>query len=108
MSATMRSSNPALSDRVFQNFEAYADSSVMTVTGTAVKTMIALALTFAAAVYSWSLVTPNTLPMGLMWGGLIVGFLIAIVTMFRPQWAPITTPIYRPSPKAVFWALSRL
>ena len=35
----MRSSNPALSGNVFQNIDFHADSTRMTITGTALKTL---------------------------------------------------------------------
>ncbi len=92
----MRSSNPALSDNVFRNFESYGDTTVMTVTGTAIKTMIAIVLAFATAIFTWKQYDPlNMGPLqGLMIGGLIVGLIAAIATMFKKTWAPITTPIY--------------
>ncbi len=92
----MRSSNPALSENVFRNFESYGDTTVMTVTGTAIKTMIAVVLAFATAIFTWKQYDPaNMGPMqGLMFGGLIVGLIAAIATMFKKTWAPITTPIY--------------
>ena len=56
----MRSSNPALSENVFRNFESYGDTTVMTVTGTAIKTMIAIVLAFATAVFTWKQMKPGT------------------------------------------------
>ena len=45
----MRSSNPALTGSVFQNFESYGDTTTMTITGTAVKTLIAIVLALLTA-----------------------------------------------------------
>jgi len=90
----MRSSNPALSENVFRNFESYGDTTVMTVTGTAIKTMIAIVLAFATAIFTWKQHEAGNSIQGLMIGGLIVGLIAAIATMFKKNWAPITTPIY--------------
>ncbi|MCP4513534.1 MAG: hypothetical protein GY826_44860, partial [Fuerstiella sp.] len=49
----MRSSNPALTGSVFQNFESYGDTTTMTVTGTAVKTLIAIVLALLTAGMTW-------------------------------------------------------
>jgi uncharacterized YccA/Bax inhibitor family protein len=32
--------------------------------------------------------------MGLVWGGFIGGFIVAMVTVFKHAWAPYTTPLY--------------
>lgn len=90
----MRSSNPALSESVFRNFESYGDSTVMTVTGTATKTMIAVALALATALWTWDQFEKGNPIQGYMIGGLIVGLVASLATMFKPTWAGITTPIY--------------
>lgn len=90
----MRSSNPALTSSVFQNIDSYADSTRMTITGTALKTLIAVMLAFMTAGYTFikfgqgQNVTPYLI------GGLIVGMIAAIATIFKQEWAPITTPVY--------------
>lgn len=91
-----RSSNPALSDKVFQNFDTYADSSVMTITGTALKTMIAILLAFLTAGWMFLQVKNNVgfNPQPFIWGGAIVGMICAFATMFKPTWAAFTTPVY--------------
>lgn len=98
----MQSSNPALSENVFRNFESYGDSTVMTLSGTATKTIIAVALAIASAAFAWTQLSVNVNGqlavggpvMGYMAGGGIVGFILAIATIFKPSWAPITTPLY--------------
>ncbi|MEZ6125253.1 MAG: Bax inhibitor-1/YccA family protein [Planctomycetaceae bacterium] len=90
----MRSSNPALSDSVFHNFETYGDSTVMTVGGTAFKTMIAVLLAFLTAGYTWIQFQQGNPIQGYMIGGLIVGLVTSLATMFKPTWAPVTTPVY--------------
>ncbi len=106
----MRSSNPALGENVFRNFEEYGDTSTMTVTGTATKTLIALLLAFLTAGYVWfkfqatgaMKMPPNPAAMQAgaqaimpwMIGGLVLGLVLSLVTMFKPVWAGYTTPAY--------------
>lgn len=97
----MRSSNPVLTDSVFRNFEDYGDSTTMTVTGTATKTLISIVLAFLTAGMVWhKFQQEGGIPLGLQaiqpfWvGGLIVGLVASLATVFKPNWAPYTTPIY--------------
>lgn len=90
----MRSSNPALSDSVFRNFESYGDSTVMTVSGTTFKTMIAIALAFVTAGFTWIQFEQGNSIQGYMLGGLVIGLVTSLATIFKPTWAPITTPVY--------------
>lgn len=99
----MHSSNPALSDNVFKNFESYGDTTVMTISGTVTKTLIALALCLLTAGFTWHTYTEAVANVGpqavgkimpYMLGGLVVGLIASIVTMFKQTWAPFTTPIY--------------
>ncbi|MCA9083627.1 MAG: Bax inhibitor-1/YccA family protein [Planctomycetaceae bacterium] len=98
----MRSSNPALSESVFHNFETYGDSTRMTVSGTAVKSMIAVLLVMLTAGLTWMRFQQAggiggngaEAVMPLMLGGLIVGLIAFGVTMFKPNLAAWTTPVY--------------
>ncbi|MEP3482703.1 MAG: Bax inhibitor-1/YccA family protein [Fuerstiella sp.] len=100
----MQSSNPALSDNVFQNFESYGDTTVMTISGTVTKTLIALVLCFLTAGFTFNLYSEAVVNVGLeaavgkimpyMLGGLVVGLIASIATMFKQTWAPMTTPVY--------------
>ena len=89
-----RTSNPALNKHTFKstvkNNSSLLDSS-MTIKGTVDKTALSLFLLVAAGYYTFSLGSE-----GFYWimvGG-IGGFIVAIVTMFKRQWSPITVPIY--------------
>ena len=85
---SLRSGNPALSKNTFKNMD-FSQSNRMTLEGTVNKTIIALILLFASASYSFS--NANT---GFVWFGFIVGFILAIVTIFKKEWAPYTVPLY--------------
>ena len=90
----LRSGNPALSANTFTEIPRVVGQEVMTIGGTVNKTAMALAILFITATYVWGQGTAGTLPMGLVWGGFIGGFIVAIVTVFKHAWAPYTTPLY--------------
>jgi len=94
----IKSGNPALSTTVFENAGKVVVGNAMTVSGTVNKTALALLLCLAAASWTWNLFfnsagNPQAI-IGWMWVGLIGGFIVALVTIFKRVWAPITTPIY--------------
>ncbi len=90
----MRTANPALSEKAFRS-PARTGEGTMTVQGAVNKTAILLALAFATAMISWNMVlaNPAIFPL-LMWGGLIGGFILAMITAFKRDWAPATAPAY--------------
>ena len=61
----------------------------MTLEGTVNKTIIALLLLFFSASYSF-----NSGGIQFVWWGFIAGFILALVTIFKKHWAPLTVPIY--------------
>ena len=88
----LRSSNPALSPARFRDV---AGDGAMTVTGTALRSLVLLLLVMGSAAYTWwQLVPQPTLAPTLVLGGLVGGLVIALVTVFRPQLAPWTSPVY--------------
>ena len=96
-----KSSNPALSEKVFQKEYTTAPSEVMTINGTINKTALSLLLVIAAALFTWNKFfnagTPEAgMSAVMLWmaiGGSGV-FITALVTVFRPKSAGISTPIY--------------
>lgn len=98
----MRSSNPALRDSTFLDLGSGTVVSragdAMTMNGTVNKTGFLLLLSILTAAFAWSQVqfTPEGITGGAiyLWGGLIGGFILAMVTVFKKQWAPITAPLY--------------
>ena len=83
-----RSGNPALSSKIFDNIESSRENS-MTVDGTVNKVAISLILLLASGYIAY---TRQLLPLTIV--GAIGGLIVAIVTMFKKQWSPITVPIY--------------
>ena len=101
MPQLMRTSNPALGDKTFRGLPSgygIGDiSSRMTLNGTINKTGILLVCAIATAGWTWMQFmasgTPATvMPMMLL--GLIGGFVMALVTIFKKEWAPVTAPAY--------------
>lgn len=96
----MRTGNPALNDEVFRRatlFEA-SPADVMTLSGAVAKTALLLVVLVAAASITWGWTLganagSPALPV-LVWGGALVGFLLALVTAFKATWSPLTAPLY--------------
>jgi len=99
MAQLMRTSNPALSSDAFRTGEATLGES-MTVSGTVNKTGILLLCCVATAAWTWNRFfnAPPEEAMQAMAPALVIGgiggFIVAIVTIFKKQWAGITAPIY--------------
>ena len=100
----MRSGNPALKDNTFLDLGSgtlvTGDAGAMSLNGTVNKTALLLVITLVGAMFSWSqaataLASGDTgmlMPYAL--GGAIGGFIVALVTIFKKQWSPITAPLY--------------
>lgn len=91
-----KSSNPALKETVFENLAGTAsESDVMTLQGAINKSATLLLILVGAAGFSWFAMLSNPgLGFPLMIGGLIGGFLIGIVLVFKKEWAPLLAPVY--------------
>jgi uncharacterized YccA/Bax inhibitor family protein len=105
----MRSSNPVLGENVFSH--SAAGGQVMTVQGAVNKTLILLALVLLPAAWIWSQILRPASDVMLgyeasaapvssgMWmpfiiGGGILGFILALVTVFKKEWSMVTAPLY--------------
>ncbi len=84
----IRSGNPALRKKTFENLTTSSDE-VMTLDGAVNKTAISMGILLLAAYYTYS----NAI-MDYVVIGFIGGFILAIVTIFKKEWSPITVPIY--------------
>lgn len=90
----MRSGNPALTADTFTRVRAVGGEETMTVGGTVNKTALALAILLCTATWTWTLGPADPRVGGLLMLGVIGGLVAAVVTMFKQQWAPYTTPAY--------------
>ncbi len=85
----IKTANPALNERVFDQVRSQDNSRGMTIQGTVNKTLISLAIVVVSAGFTW--VNPHP---RLMFFGAIAGLVLALVTIFKKVWAPTTTPMY--------------
>jgi len=84
---SLRSGNPVLTKSTFNS--GLDVSETMTINGTVNKTAISLFLLIGTGYFTFGVINPIIL---IVCG--IGGFITAIVTVFKKQWAPITVPIY--------------
>ncbi len=91
----MRGSNPIFNSQRFgARAHAVDETTVMTIQGTMNKTIILLFLAFFAATFTWDRYFSGDTGSGLLMLGLFGGLIAAMVTIFKPNWAPISAPIY--------------
>jgi len=96
--ALMRTANPALNAKTFEGVVGRTGMvGMMTVEGTVNKTGILLLCVVATAAWTWSRFAraenpAEVVPYILI--GAIGGFLAALLTIFKKDWSPVTSPIY--------------
>ncbi len=94
----MRTANPALNSKTFQDYSSRAGTvDSMTIQGTVNKTGILLCCLLLTAGWTWNMFYTSGNPAAVMpWmiGGAIGGFVVALITVFKKTAAPVTAPIY--------------
>jgi uncharacterized YccA/Bax inhibitor family protein len=88
-----RTSNPAMKEEIFQNISATATDK-MTVRGTVNKTAILLLILIISASWTWDIYSYGGRTGSLILFGALGGFAVAMVTIFKREYSPITAPIY--------------
>lgn len=93
----MRSGNPVLRADTFSNTTTSfgGDNDAMTLAGTVNKSFVVITALLISAGFVWNLHyqgSPMVMPM--MWGGVIGSFVVAIATVFKKEWSPVTAPLY--------------
>jgi uncharacterized YccA/Bax inhibitor family protein len=83
-------------------------ATTMTVQGTIGKTFALLAILSATAIYSWSATGRGELQPVVLPAAGIGGFILAMITIFRPSLAPWTAPVYAAFEGVFLGALSCL
>ena len=84
----IRSGNPALSKKTFENLISSANG-VMTLDGAINKTAISMGILLLAAYYTYSNAIIDYVIIGF-----VGGFIVALITIFKKEWSATTVPIY--------------
>ena len=92
--ALFNSSNPTLTEKSFNRSMGVPGSGTMTFGGTLNKFGFLFLMVMATAFYIWNEASVGNSIQGYMIGGMIGGFIVAIVLMFKPQLAQYLAPAY--------------
>ena len=99
----MRSGNPALQESTFLDTASGTvvtrGNETMSLNGTVSKTGMLLLLAVLTAAFAWNqtLTADGQLAASAklyLWGGVLGGLAMALVTTFKKNWAPVTAPLY--------------
>lgn len=92
--ALFESNNPVLKEQTFRDASLDQTHGVMTLNGTIAKMGFLLLMVMAAAIYAWGAPAreQNVMPFLLVGG--IGGFILALVIIFKKEWAPYLAPAY--------------
>ena len=91
----MRSGNPVLSNSTFTDLAQRGSTRPMTLSGVINRSILLLLLVAgtAAGVWTYSSSHPSAIyPMVMI--GALGGFVVAMATTFKRNWAPVTSPVY--------------
>jgi uncharacterized YccA/Bax inhibitor family protein len=115
--ALMKTSNPALGENTFRDLSGAQYGGVidettrMTLNGTVNKTGILLLCAMVTAAWTWHTFLqardPADVMPSMLIGG-VGGFIVAMVTIFKKEWSPVTAPIYALLEGLVLGGLSAL
>ncbi len=90
--AIFKSGNPAMN--VFQNTITLPGTGVMTERGTLNKFFLLFLLVMASASLTWKAFYDGVNVMPWMIGSAILGFITAMIVIFKKEWAAYLTPVY--------------
>jgi len=92
----MKTANPALGEGTFTGFGRVERAGQMTVQGTTNKSLLLLLLVILTASWVWSMSFRSGPQVATPWIliGAVGGFIVALVTIFKMDWSPVTAPIY--------------
>jgi uncharacterized YccA/Bax inhibitor family protein len=90
-----KSGNPVLGEKAFRGLTYSGESTDrMTIQGTMNKTGLLMLLVLAGAYYTWNAFAKGQNVQMFMIGGAIGGFIVALITVFKKEWAAYTAPAY--------------
>ena len=110
----LRSGNPALKADTFTNYRTtvtgYDSNESMTLTGVVHRTALLLLFLVGGAGVTWKMVAAGQLQMlyPCMMGGMLVGFILSMVTIFKPNLAAYTSIPYALCEGLVLGAISAI
>jgi len=90
--ATFKSGNPAMN--VFENTITLPGTGTMTERGTPNKFFLLFLLVMGTASLTWKAFYDGVNVMPWMMGSMILGFITAMVVIFKKEWAAYLTPVY--------------
>lgn len=89
----MRTSNPILNDSSFE--QTLTAGARMTLQGTVNKSFLLIGVLLIPALYVFRNAEANPeMTKIAMYGGLIAGLILALITSFKAVWSPVTAPLY--------------
>ncbi len=108
----MRTSNPALNNATFTGIgKTTINAESMTIQGTVNKSLVLLVLLSLSAAWTWRAYLighdPRAVMPWLLVGG-IGGFIVALITVFKKAWSPVTAPFYAVLEGLVLGSLSAI
>lgn len=89
----MRTANPALRADAFVGVQG-AVGPAMTIQGTVNKTGVMLAILLMSSAWTWGRAFAGAPVQGPIMLSALAGFAVAMATIFKKTWAPITAPLY--------------
>ena len=94
----MKTSNPAFREKTWSQAGTNVGGATMTLNGTAVKAGVLGALLVGSAAWPWHMFFTSNAPVSALMPyvlvGTIGGFIVAMLTIFKQTWAPVTSPMY--------------
>ncbi len=89
-----KSGNPTLNEKAFKNTGYIDEANAMTISGTLNKFGFMFLMLLGTAYYSWKEFAQGGNVQTLIWGGAIGGLVVALVIVFKKEWAPYLAPLY--------------
>ncbi|MFO7789628.1 MAG: Bax inhibitor-1/YccA family protein [Bacteroidota bacterium] len=105
----MRTSNPAISQKLFEKSKTMDLPGKMTIKGAINKSFLMLGLILVSGSLTWQAAAGGaTWVQGALGGAAITGFILALATIFSPKTAHITAPLYALAQGVVMGAVSQM
>ncbi len=89
-----KSGNPTLNEKIFSKSISNTQEETMTAGGAINKFGFLFLMVLASAAYVWHLYYQGQNVMPYMWGGMIGGFILALIISFKQNLAPVLAPLY--------------